>query len=185
MITNTHTGSSPRPSRGITVPGPRLLRDLPFTFMSHGRRQRRQVDARVTLIPFIDLLLTVVVFLLASFSASPEMGAPETLPFADHGESEPSGAVIVVDQDHITVDGRRLAETRSLLDRHASPPTDPLIRDLSTVRENFHVLHPQESGEAPLVVLASQEVDYRAVRLVLESASRAGFGTVQLAVRPR
>ena len=72
-------------STGIRVPGARLLRDVPFAFISSGGRAKRVVDAHIALVPFIDFLLCMVLFLLMSFSATGEARVLADLPHADHG----------------------------------------------------------------------------------------------------
>src|SRR6188474_482474 len=59
----------------IGVPGKRLLYHIPLGFVrkkvtGHGRKSSNH---EIPLIPFIDFLLCIVLFLLASFSASGEL----------------------------------------------------------------------------------------------------------------
>jgi len=159
---------------------------LPFSFIEAGERKRRKVDAQITLIPFIDLLLTVVVFLLMSFSASGEVVAQADLPSAEHGSSIETGPVIAIDQDRITVDGRYMAQTRDVAAGAGIERIEPLVRDLEIQARNHHILHPQDEGLVrPVLVLASRDVDFRVVRKVLFSAAQAGFPGAQLTVRQR
>lgn len=170
----------------ISTPGARLLRDLPFRFMDTRARQKRSVDAPITLVPFIDFLLTVVVFLLMSFSTSGEITVLPGLPDAQHGADVSTNApVIAIDADQVTVDGRRVAETRALLADARLARVDPLVRDLEIQRDNWELLHPGQDAPNDVVVQASREVDFRAVRKVLFSVTQAGYGGVGLAVRPR
>lgn len=170
----------------IEAPGARLLRDLPFRFMATGAREKRSVDAQITLVPFIDFLLTVVVFLLMSFSSSGEISVLPGLPDAAHGADDATLApVIAIDADEVTVDGRRVADTRALLADARVARVEPLVHHLEVTRHNWETLHPGQDAPTDVVVQVSREVDFRAVRKVLFSVTQAGYGGVGLAVRPR
>ncbi len=170
----------------IRPPGPRLLRSIPFSFQSADARARRKVDAPITLIPFIDFLLTVVVFLLMSFSASGELVTPAGLPSALNGAELDRGPIITIDEDRVTIDGRHVAQTRDLLEGSGLERVEPLVRDLEIQRQNYDLLHPSDRGTVrPILVLASGGVDYRAIRKVLFSSAQAGFEGAELAVRQR
>ncbi|HEY8432850.1 MAG TPA: biopolymer transporter ExbD, partial [Sandaracinaceae bacterium] len=59
----------------IHTPGRVLLHHIPLKFV-HDRVAgggRKSVDVSIALIPFIDFLITLVVFLLTSFSATGEL----------------------------------------------------------------------------------------------------------------
>ncbi|MCA9608819.1 MAG: biopolymer transporter ExbD [Myxococcales bacterium] len=170
----------------IRAPGARLLRDVPFRFIEARGREKRSVDAQITLVPFIDFLLTVVVFLLMSFSSSGEITVLPGLPDAEHGATDATIApVIAIDADQVTIDGRRVADTRALLADARLARVEPLVRDLEVQRDNWQVLHPGQEAPTDVVVQVSREVDFRAVRKVLFSVTQAGYAGVGLAVRPR
>ena len=59
----------------ISVPGRRLLHHIPLRFVRKkvAGGGARSVNQEIPLIPFIDFLLCIVLFLLASFSASGEL----------------------------------------------------------------------------------------------------------------
>src|SRR5688572_3207014 len=59
----------------ISVPGRRMLKAIPLQFVQKkvGGGGAKAVNHEIPLIPFIDFLLCIVLFLLASFSASGEL----------------------------------------------------------------------------------------------------------------
>ena len=59
----------------ISVPGRRLLHQIPLHFVTKKAAGggARAVNHEIPLIPFIDFLLCIVLFLLASFSATGEL----------------------------------------------------------------------------------------------------------------
>lgn len=168
----------------VHAPGARGIRAL-SSFAASGGRAKRKVDAQITLVPFIDFLLTVVVFLLMSFSSSGEVTVLPGLPDAANGADVEQAPVVAIDADQVTIDGRRVADTRALMADGRLERVEPLVRDLEVARDNYGVLHPGETFPGQVVVQASRDVDYRAIRKVLFSVGQAGYGGVQLAVRPR
>ena len=57
----------------IRRPGARLLRSVPFAFVRARDGGRKAVDATIAMVPFIDFLVVLVVFLLTFFTASGEV----------------------------------------------------------------------------------------------------------------
>lgn len=167
----------------IRSPGARLLRAIPLSFVKHGGDGKKDVDAHVALIPFIDFLLTVVVFLLMSFSASGQMHALDDLPVAQHGTDLELAPILTIDEASVTVDGRRVADTRTLLEGTELERIEPLVQHLEVLRDNWEVLHPGEDFPGAVVIQAGREVDFRVLRKVLFSVSQAGYAGLQLAVR--
>lgn len=169
----------------IAAPGPRLCASIPFSFIRAGRTGKKRVDASIALIPFIDFLLTVVVFLLMSFSAEGQIPLTTELPGAANGAELESAPVVSVDPSVITVDGRRVADSATLMSSARTEPIDPLVAELRTVRRSWEILHPHQPFTGRAVVQIDRSMDYRVVRKVLASLGQAGFAELDLAVRAR
>lgn len=169
----------------IAQPGPRLCANIPLTFIRVGRSGRKRVDAAIALIPFIDLLLTVVVFLLMSFSADGAIPLTAELPEATNGDALALAPVISVDQGVVTVNGDRVADTGSLMTSTGLERIEGLVTSLQAARDNWAILHPHEPFEGRVVLQIDRDVDYRVVRKVLFSAAQAGYGDIDFAVRAR
>ncbi len=167
----------------IAAPGPRLCARIPLSFVRVGRSGKKRVDASIALIPFIDFLLTVVVFLLMSFSAEGQIPAAADLPDAANGEGIESAPIVSVDRSVITVDGRRVADTESLMNGARLERIEPLMAQLAAIRQSWNMLHPRDPFEGRVVIQIDRSIDYRVVRKVLFTAAQAGFGDFELAVR--
>jgi len=165
----------------IRTPGARLLRDVPLRFVEGRKGGRKSVDAPIALIPFIDLLLTVLVFLLMSFSAD-GLSAQADLPRASHGEALEIAPVVTVDPHGVLVDGRRVADVRGLAADARLTRIEPLVRDLEIARDNHEILHPGEPFPGRVIVQADRGTDFRVLRKVLFSVGQAGYPGIQLAV---
>jgi biopolymer transport protein ExbD len=162
----------------VHAPGARLAA------AHRGRSSKKKVDATIALIPFVDFLLTVVVFLLMTFSAS-EIPLAADLPSADHGAALTTAPVVSVDSEVVTMDGMRVASTPDLMQSAELDRVDDLVRALDTARLNWETVHPNEAFEGRVVLQIDRAVDFRVVRKVMFSASQAGYGDVDLAVRER
>src|SRR5690606_8118873 len=103
----------------IHNPGKVLLHHIPLKFV-HDRVAgggRKGVDVSIALIPFIDFLVVLVVFLLMSFSASGELLAQRpnlVMPEAANTIDLEIAPIIAIDPQVVTLDNRRMADTQSL-----------------------------------------------------------------------
>lgn len=171
----------------IAQPGKVLLRDVPLAFVAkkvtgHGGKA---VDASIPLVPFIDFLITLVVFLLMSFSASGELLAQKanlTMPKAEHVVDIEMSPVISVDSTVVTLDGRRMADTATLASDPRVERIEQLIQDLETLKRNWSILHPQEPFPGQVIMQADVNTDYRVIKKLMFSAAQAGYANVSFAV---
>ena len=171
----------------VDKPGRVLLRNVPLTFVSkkvtgHGRKAS---NTDIPLIPFIDFLIVLVVFLLISFSASGELLAQKPnlqMPKAANVVNIETAPVIAVDPIVVTLDGRRMADTATLAADPKVERIEQLIQDLETMKRNWSILHPQEPFPGQIVLQADVKTDFRVVKKIMFSAAQAGYANVSFAV---
>jgi biopolymer transport protein ExbD len=171
----------------INQPGKVLLRNIPLAFVSkkvsgHGRKS---TNTDIPLIPFIDFLIVLVVFLLISFSASGELLAQKpnlTMPKASNVVNVELAPVIAVDTIVVTLDGRRMADTATLAADPKVERIEQLIQDLETMKRNWSILHPQEPFPGQVIMQADVSIDFRVIKKLMFSASQAGYANVSFAV---
>ena len=171
----------------INKPGKVLLRGVPLEFVSkkvsgHGRKSS---NTEIPLIPFIDFLIVLVVFLLISFSASGELLAQKpnlTMPKASNVVTLEIAPVIAVDPIVVTLDGRRMADTATLAADPKVERIEQMIQDLETLKRNWSILHPQEPFPGQVVLQADVSIDFRVIKKLMFSASQAGYANVSFAV---
>src|SRR3979409_290674 len=97
----------------IGQPGKVLLREVPLKFVAKkvGGHGRKNTNIEIPLIPFIDFLIVLVVFLLISFSASGELLAQKPnlqMPKGQNVVNLEISPVIAIDTVVVTLDGRRM-----------------------------------------------------------------------------
>lgn len=169
----------------IAKPAPQLLHHVPLAFVRKRilGGSRKTVDTAIPLVPFIDFLITLVVFLLSSFSASGEL-PPQSLvvPDATNAQDLELAPVLAIDAQVVTLDGRRMADTATLARTDHLERIDALVNDLETLHRNWSLLHPHDAFPAAVVIQADRAVDFRVVRDVMFSAAQAGYANVSFAV---
>jgi biopolymer transport protein ExbD len=174
----------------IQRPSRVLLRNIPLKFVSDkvGGGGAKPVDSQLPLVPIIDLLICMVVFLLMSFSASGELLAQKpsiTLPTATNVDVLEQGPTLAVDSAVVTLDDVRIADTASLAADARVERIEPLIQRLETIKRNYAILHPNEDFPGAIFLQADLAVDYRVIKKLMFSAAQAGYGNVSFAVNRR
>jgi len=171
----------------IQRPEPVLLHNVPLKFVrervsGHGRKA---VDHQIPLIPFIDFLIVLVIFLLMSFSASGELVAQQptiTMPTAKNTEQIEVSPIVAVDERVITLDGTRVADTQTQGQSAQVDRIEPLIQGLEAEKQKWQTIHASEPFAGQVIVQADRNIDFRVVKKVMFSAAAAGYGNVSFAV---
>lgn len=171
----------------IHKPGKVLLTNVPLKFVRSKVTGggRKSVDHEIPLVPFIDFLVTLVVFLLSSFSASGELLAQQPnlkMPDARHVVDLEIQPVVAINPDVVTLDGRRMADTRTLAADPRVERMEQLIQDLETLKRNWSILHPSEPFPGTVILQADKSIDFRVIKKVMFSAAQAGYANISFAV---
>ena len=174
----------------IKRPEPELLRNIPLKFVRErvSGHARKSVDHQIPLIPFIDFLIVLVIFLLMSFSASGELIAQQptiTMPDAQNTEQIEISPIVAVDERVITLDGTRVADTQTQGHSAQVDRIEPLIQGLEAEKRKWETIHPSEPFAGQVIVQADRNIDFRVVKKVMFSAASAGYGNVSFAVNQR
>ena len=174
----------------IKRPEPELLRNIPLKFVRErvSGHARKSVDHQIPLIPFIDFLIVLVIFLLMSFSASGELIAQQptiTMPDAQNTEQIEISPIVAVDERVITLDGTRVADTQTQGQSAQVDRIEPLIQGLEAEKRKWETIHPSEPFAGQVIVQADRNIDFRVVKKVMFSAASAGYGNVSFAVNQR
>lgn len=171
----------------IHQPQKKLLHGIPLKFVrervsGHGRKN---VDHQIPLIPFIDFLIVLVIFLLMSFSASGELVAQQptiTMPDATTTAQLEIAPIIAIDDRVITLDGNRVADTQTQGQTAQVDRIEPLIQGLEAEKRKWETIHASEPFAGQVIVQADRNIDFRVMKKVMFSAALAGYGNVSFAV---
>jgi biopolymer transport protein ExbD len=170
----------------VAKPQPQLLHHIPLAFVRKraSGAGRKGVDTQIPLVPFIDFLIVLVVFLLSSFSASGELPAARvSLPSAANATDLELAPILAIDAQSVTLDGRRMADTHTLAASTAGMQRiETLVADLETLHRNWSILHPHDAFPGTVIIQADRAIDMRVVKTVMFSAAQAGYANVSFAV---
>lgn len=163
------------------------LRTNPF----HGGKKSGHSD--LNLVPMVDMLTVVVIFLLQSFSGDGEVSVHKNLTLPDSEQAKPlseRGPIIVVNHGEVLLDGDVIA---TLDDENADAPgIEALTERLTAVKEQNNKVEeelrkrdpsrPVKPFDGHLIVQADDETDFKLVRRAIFSANAAGWTHLQFAV---
>ncbi len=171
----------------INKPGKVLLAKVPLKFVRSKvtGHSRKSVDLAIPLIPFIDFLMVLVVFLLMTFNASGELLAQQpnlTMPSAANVTMLEISPIIAINPQVVTLDGRRMADTATLGQSPQVERIEQLIQDLETLKRNWSILHPTSPFPGTVIVQADISIDFRVIKKIMFSAAQAGYSNVSFAV---
>jgi biopolymer transport protein ExbD len=164
-----------------------LLHHIPLQFVRNAVSGggRKDLNVEIALIPFIDFLIVLVVFLLMSFAASGELVAQQptiNMPTADHVDLLEIAPIIAVDAQVVTLDGNRMADTQTLAGSSEMERIEGLVQELERLKRNWSMLHPTEPFDGRVILQADDDIDFRVIKKLMFSCAQAGYTNINFAV---
>jgi biopolymer transport protein ExbD len=173
----------------ISVPGRRMLKGVPLRFVAKkvAGGGGKSLNHDVPLIPFIDFLLCIVLFLLASFSASGELPVDKNvqLPMADNVEDMTTAPMVAITGQMILVDGIPAGTTRPVKEANRMQKLDELFNLLKTKRELYKQINPGKDFPGVAVLQVDRQVEAVVVKSVFQTAALAGYPNISFMVKSR
>jgi biopolymer transport protein ExbD len=173
----------------IVVPGRRLLKGAPLKFVQKkvGGGGAKSLNHDIPLIPFIDFLLCIVLFLLASFSASGELPIDKDvkLPLADNVDDMTTAPMVAITGNTILVDGMPAGSTREVKEANRMQKLDELFNLLKTKRELYKQINPGKDFPGVAVLQVDRHVEAVIVKSVFQTAALAGYPNISFMVQNR
>ncbi len=170
----------------ISVPGRRLMHAIPLSFVRKkvAGGGARSTNHEVPLIPFIDFLLCIVCFLLASFSASGELPVDKNvkLPNAENTLDMVDAPMVAITGTQILVDGAPAGNTRAIEEANRLQRVDELFNVLKNKRELWKQINPGKDFPGVVVLQVDRKVQALVVKSVFQTAAFAGFPNVSFMV---
>ncbi|HMJ52973.1 MAG TPA: biopolymer transporter ExbD [Polyangiaceae bacterium] len=172
----------------IHEPGRRLMHFIPLKFVQKkvSGGGGRSVSAALNLTSMIDFLVTIVVFLLASFSASGEIPLDKNvkLPKAENTIDMVDAPMIAINGSQILVDGTAAGSTRALEEAGRMQRIDELFNILKSKRELWKSIQGGSGKAFPgvCVLQVDQQVQALVVKSVFQTAAFAGYPNVSFMV---
>ncbi len=174
----------------IVMPGKRPARRFARSRVHGGTAVagRRGTNAELNVVPMVDVMTMLVIFLLQQFSATGEvlyMQKDIQLPDARHGQQIEPAPVVAISGDHLVLSGRKVADLADLArDPYvAIPALEERLRDERKRWEYVHQNDPDRdrAWRGEVNVQADVKVPFRIVKRVMYSAAQAGYPNVNFA----
>jgi biopolymer transport protein ExbD len=157
----------------------------PYRVKRHRKRQHAAHGANhMTLVPFIDMLMILVVFLLVHTSDvevlpnTKDISIPESIT-----DKKPRPSVVVmITKGELLVDGRVVATVPEIV-----AATDPVIAPLKAALQAqadvvLQDAAKQEIKDREVTILGDRQTPYSVLRKVMATCTEADYGKVSLAV---
>jgi biopolymer transport protein TolR len=151
------------------------------------RRKRRHGASHFALIPFIDMMTILVVFLLAHTADvdilpnTKNISIPQSL-----SDRKPSAAVVVmVTKDSVFVDGKLVGSIAALV-QDSGPVFAPLQAAL--MAQNSRLLNGAQQADIAkreVTIMGDKNTPYSVMKKVMITCSQAEYGKVSFAVVER
>lgn len=170
----------------ISVPGRRLMHHIGLSFV----RKKvvggggRAVNQEIPLIPFIDFLLCIVLFLLASFSATGELPVDRNLELtkAENVMDMVEAPMVSITGTQIMVDGNPAGSTRAIVEANRMQRVDELFNILKNKRELWRQLNPTKPFPGVAILQVDRRVQALVVKSVFQTAAFAGYPNISFMV---
>jgi biopolymer transport protein TolR len=159
----------------------------PYRIKKH--RQRKHHDSHMALVPFIDMLTMLVVFLLLHSSDVEILPNTKniTIPQSIADLKPHETVVIMVTKEDLLVNGRSVGKVAEV----ASMPNDKMIIPLllDALKAQADVVLRQTSEEAvkdrEVTIMGDKDTPFAVLKRVMATATSADYGKVSLAVIQR
>ena len=157
----------------------------PYRIKRH--RQRRHGANHFALIPFIDMMTILVVFLLAHTAEvdilpnTKNISIPESL-----SDRKPSAAVVVmITKDSVFIDGRRIGSVNDVAAAHGAlfaPLTSALLEQSA---RSVRGARQADSPKREVTIMGDKGTPYSVLKKIMLACSEADYGKVSFAVVER
>jgi biopolymer transport protein ExbD len=175
----------------IVQPGKRPAKRLQKSRILGGKlsKGRKGVNADLNVVPMVDMMTMLVIFLLQQFSATGEvlyMQKDIKLPDAQHGQTIEVAPVIAISAEQVVVTGQKVADVRELEGDQAILNIQPLEERLRDEKKRWDFIHQNDpdrdkNWKGDVNIQADIKVPFRVLKRVMFSAAQAGYYNVNFA----
>lgn len=158
---------------------------IPYRLKRHRKRQHGG-DSHMALVPFIDMMTILVVFLLIHMSDvdplpnSKNIAIPQSI-----SQTKPRASLVVmVTKDDVLVDGRSVA---SVSDIQASSDVvvESLKAALSSQAGRVLAGDAENPADREVTIMGDRNLPYAVLKKIMATCTQANYGKVSLAVLER
>lgn len=156
---------------------------IPYRLKRHRKRQHSD-DNHMALVPFIDMMTILVVFLLVHTSDVDLLPNTKniTIPLSISDVKPRETVVVMVTKTELLVDGRTVATIADIA-ASASPVVASLEQALLAQSERVLATAAQNApAEREVTIMGDRQLPYNVLKKIMATCTQANFGKVSLAV---
>ncbi len=173
----------------IVIPGKRPAKRFEKSRILGGKmiRGHKSTNADLNVVPMVDMMVMLVIFLLQQFSSTGEvlyMQKDIKLPDANHGQMIEIAPVIAISPEQVVVSGVKVADIADLDAEGAYlniPALEERLRDEKKRWDFIHQQDPDKKWDGAVNIQADKGVPFRIVKRVMYSCGVAGYFNVNFA----
>ena len=149
---------------------------------AHKRRGGSSLD--MNLVALIDVFTILIFFLLIQMGPAEMLSSPKAvaLPFSTADKTPRETLVLVVSDNDILIDGRKVA-TVSDVAAASEDVIAPIKAELDLQAQRVAVKAENKTATNPITILADKDVPYRVLKKVMTTCAVANFGDVSFGLR--
>lgn len=159
---------------------------MPYRLKKHRQRQHPG-DSHMSLVPFIDMMTILVVFLLIHTADADLLPNTKNISIPQSvSQTRPRASVVVmITKDDVLVDGRSVASVEEV--RAESGSVVPSLKQaLTSQADRVLAAAAQDSiAEREVTIMGDRDLPYDILKKVMATCTQANYGKVSLAVLER
>lgn len=175
----------------IVQPGKRPAKRFAKSKLLRGKISKgaRETNADLNVVPMVDMMTMLVIFLLQQFSATGEvlfMQKDIKLPDSLHGQTIEVAPVVAISSNQLVVTGQKVADIQEL-ERDAGYLNIPALEDrLRDEKKRWDFIHQndpdkEKNWKGDINIQADVKVPFRLVKRVMFSCGQVGYYNVNFA----
>jgi biopolymer transport protein ExbD len=151
-----------------------------------ARRIRNTSSVDLNLVSLIDIFTILIFFLLINTGVADVLPSSKAIKLPEStAEKLPRETVVVmVSQDEIIVDGRKVASVGEVIDAE-SDLIPGLKAELDLLASRQSIRAGSEAQKKAITIMGDREIPYRLLRKVMVTSARADFTDVSFAVQQK
>jgi len=172
----------------IVTPGKRPAKRFEKSRILGGKMARghKPTNAELNVVPMVDMMTMLVIFLLQQFSSTGEvlyMQKDIKMPSAQHGQTIDLAPVVTISASEIAVVGKKVADIADL-ERDTVmniPGIEESLRDEKKKWDFIHQQDPNKRWDGIVNIQADKNIPFRFVKRAMFSCAVAGYFSVNFA----
>ncbi len=156
----------------------------PYRIQRH-RKRKHGADSHMALVPFIDMMTILVVFLLIHMSDvdpipnTKDISIPQSI-----SQTKPRATLVVmITRDEVVVDGRSVANISEI--QASSDNTVAGLKTALAAQAGTVLSGSADATEREITIMGDRSLPYTVLKKIMQTCTEANYGKVSLAVLER